>query len=166
MTAEPAGTPESADAVRGVPGALPPTPRYAFEYCTLRAVPRVERGDLVNVGVIVYCQARDFLQARTYVAADLVLALDPEADLAGVEAAVAAYACVCRGGKEAGQAGATTTGQRFRWLTAPRSTVVQPGPVHLGLTADPAAELAHLAARLLPGADPRAADVGVRTRPA
>ena len=130
-------------------GTASPT-RYAFEYCALRAVPRVERGDLVNVGVIVYCQARDFLQARTHVAADLVLALDPEADLAGIEAAVAAYACVCRGGKEAGQAGAVTTGQRFRWLTAPRSTVVQPGPVHLGLTADPAAELAHLAARLLP----------------
>jgi len=132
-------------------GADSPSPkRHAFEYCTLRAVPRVERGDLVNVGVIVYCQARDFLQARTHVATDLVLALDPEADLAGIEAAVAAYACVCRGGKEAGQAGVITTGQRFRWLTAPRSTVVQPGPVHLGLTADPAADLAHLAARLLP----------------
>lgn len=133
-------------------GADSPSPKlHAFEYCALRAVPRVERGDLVNVGVIVYCQARDFLQARTQVATDLVLALDPEADLAGIEAAVAAYACVCRGGKEAGQAGAITTGQRFRWLTAPRSTVVQPGPVHLGLTADPAADLAHLAARLLPG---------------
>ncbi len=125
--------------------------RHAFEYCTLRAVPRVERGDLVNVGVIVYCQARDFLEARTHVAADLVRALDAEADLAGIEAAVAAYACVCRGGAEAGQAGTVTTGQRFRWLTAPRSTVVQPGPVHLGLTADPAADLARLAARLLPG---------------
>lgn len=124
--------------------------RHAFEYCTLRVVPRVERGDLVNVGVIVYCQARDFLQARTDVATNLILALDPEADLAGIEAAVAAYACVCRGGKEAGQAGTITTGQRFRWLTAPRSTVVQPGPVHIGLTADPAADLAHLAARLLP----------------
>ena len=131
-------------------GIVSPT-RHAFEYCALRAVPRVERGDLVNVGVIVYCQARDFLQARTHVAADLILALDPEADLAGIQAAVAAYACVCRGGKEAGQAGAVTTGQRFRWLTAPRSTVVQPGPVHLGLTADPAADLARLAARLMPG---------------
>jgi hypothetical protein len=175
MTAEPAAIPESASAIRGVPGGSPPTPRHAFEYCTLRAVPRVERGDLVNVGVIVYCQARDFLQARTHVVADLILGLDPEADLAGIEAAVAAYACVCRGGKEAGQAGATSTGQRFRWLTAPRSTVVQPGPVHLGLTADPAAELAHLAARLLPsgrsrGSRTNVGDTGdtgeVRTRPA
>jgi hypothetical protein len=124
--------------------------RHAFEYSVLRAVPRVERGELVNVGVLVYCQARGFLDARTRVVADLLLALDPEADIAGIEAAVAAYACVCRGGKQAGQAGETTAGQRFRWLTAPRSTVVQPGPVHLGLTADPAAELAHLATRLLP----------------
>lgn len=130
--------------------AAAPAARYAFEYCVLKAVPRVERGDSVNVGVIVYCQARDFLDARTHLDRDLLLALDPEADVAGIEAAVAAYACVCRGGKQAGQAGAATAGQRFRWLTAPRSTVVQPGPVHLGLTADPAADLARLAARLLP----------------
>jgi hypothetical protein len=128
----------------------PAATRHAFEYSVLRAVPRVERGELVNVGVFVYCQARDFLDARTKVVADRLLALDPEADVAGIEAAVAAYACVCRGGTAAGQAGAITTGQRFRWLTAPRSTVVQPGPVHLGLTADPAAELDRLAARLLP----------------
>ncbi len=124
--------------------------RHAFEYSVLRAVPRVERGELVNVGVLVYCQALGFLGARTKVVADRLLALDPEADVAGIEAAVEAYACVCRGGKEAGQAGATSIGRRFRWLTAPRSTVVQPGPVHLGLTADPAAELDRLAGRLLP----------------
>lgn len=124
--------------------------RNAFEYCLLKAVPRVERGDSVNVGVIVYCQARDFLEARTHLDRGLLLALDPAADVSGIEAAIAAYACVCRGGSEAGQAGESTTGQRFRWLTAPRSTVVQPGPVHLGLTADPAADLARLAARLLP----------------
>lgn len=124
--------------------------RNAFEYCVLKAVPRVERGDSVNVGVIVYCQARDFLDARARLNRDLVLALDPAADLPGIEAAVAAYACVCRGGRQAGQAGAATAGQRFRWLTAPRSTVVQPGPVHLGLTDDPAADLARLTDRLLP----------------
>jgi hypothetical protein len=115
----------------------------------LRAVPRVDRGDALNVGVIVYCQALGFLEARTRVNASLVLALDPRADLADIEAAVEAYARVCRGGEQAGQAGATTAGQRFRWLTAPRSTVVQPGPVHLGLTSDPAAQLARLAGRLL-----------------
>jgi hypothetical protein len=124
--------------------------RNAFEYCVLKAVPRVERGDSVNVGVIVYCQARDFLDARTRLDSGLVLTLDSAADIAGIEAAVAAYACVCRGGRQAGAAGEATAGQRFRWLTAPRSTVVQPGPVHIGLTADPAADLARLADRLLP----------------
>jgi hypothetical protein len=128
---------------------LPAAGRHPFEYAVLRAVPRVERGEFVNVGVIVYCQALVFLAATTRVDAARLLALDPEADIAGIEAAVAAYACVCRGGRAAGQAGTTTEGQRFRWLTAPRSTVVQPGPVHLGLTADPAAELARIAARLL-----------------
>ena len=124
--------------------------RYGFEYAALRAVPRVDRGDAVNVGVIVYCQKLDFLAASTRVEPDRLLALDPEADVAGIEAAVAAYACVCRGGSDAGAAGAATVGQRFRWLTAPRSTVVQPGPVHLGLTADPVAELTRLVGALIP----------------
>lgn len=123
--------------------------RHPFEYAALRAVPRVERGEMLNVGVIVYCRALDFLASSTSVDAPRLLALDPAADVADITAAVAAYACVCRGGAAAGEAGASTPGQRFRWLTAPRSTVVQPGPVHLGLTADPAAELARLAARLL-----------------
>lgn len=136
--------------VRASAAAEPGAARSVFEYCLIKVVPRVERGDSVTVGVIVYCQARDFLDARTRLNRALVLALDPAADLPGIEAAVAAYACVCRGGRQAGQAGAATAGQRFRWLTAPRSTVVQPGPVHLGLTADPAADLARLADRLLP----------------
>jgi hypothetical protein len=125
------------------------TVRHAFEYAVLRALPRVERGEAVNVGVLVYCQALDYLEAHTRLDPVRVLALDPAADLADIGAAVAAYAGVCRGGDQAGAAGADSPGRRFRWLTAPRSTVVQPGPVHLGLTADPAAELKHLAARLL-----------------
>jgi len=123
--------------------------RNAFEYCLLKAVPRVERGDSVNVGIIVYCQARDFLDARTHLDHGLLLALDPAADVSGIEAAIAAYACVCRGGSEAGQAGESTTGQRFRWLTAPRSGIVQPGPVHGGITTDPAADLDRLFASLV-----------------
>ncbi|HEV3169489.1 MAG TPA: DUF3037 domain-containing protein [Actinocrinis sp.] len=138
----------SASVAAPVPDA--PAERYGFEYAPLHAVPRVDRGDAVNVGVIVYCQKLDFLAASTRVDPDRLLALDPEADVAGIEAAVAAYACVCRGGSGAGAAGAGSAGQRFRWLTAPRSTVVQPGPVHLGLTADPAAELARLVGALIP----------------
>ncbi|HEV2636662.1 MAG TPA: DUF3037 domain-containing protein [Actinocrinis sp.] len=126
-----------------------PDGRHPFEYAAIRVLPRVERGESVNAGVIVYCQALDYLEARYKLDQVRVLALDPAADLAGIGSAVAAYADVCRGGAAAGQAGAETPGRRFRWLTAPRSTVVQAGPVHLGLTADPAASLERLAARLL-----------------
>jgi hypothetical protein len=115
-----------------------------FEYAALRVVPRVERGESMNVGVIVYCQARDFLGCRTHVNDDRLRALDPEMDLEGVRAALGAFATTCQGGPGAGQAAGEPLGGRFRWLTAPRSTVIQPGPVHAGLTADPAAELDHL----------------------
>lgn len=123
--------------------------RLAFEYAAIRVLPRVERGESVNAGVIVYCQALDFLEARYRLDQVRILALDPAADLAGIGSAVAAYTDVCRGGAAAGAAGAESPGRRFRWLTAPRSTVVQPGPVHIGLTADPAAALERLASRLL-----------------
>ncbi|HEY3869303.1 MAG TPA: DUF3037 domain-containing protein [Actinocrinis sp.] len=120
----------------------------AFDYALLRIVPRVEKGEAVNAGLLVYCRGLDFLGSETWVDRDAVLALDPEADLDDIAAAVRAYGRVCRGGLGAGAAGASPVGQRFRWLTAPRSTVVQPGPVHLGLTADPLAELRRLARRL------------------
>jgi Protein of unknown function (DUF3037) len=123
--------------------------RLAFEYAAIRVLPRVERGESVNAGVIVYCQALDFLEAKYRLDQVRILALDPAADLAGIRSAVAAYTDVCRGGPAAGAAGAESPGRRFRWLTAPRSTVVQTGPVHVGLTADPAAALERLASRLL-----------------
>lgn len=115
-----------------------------FEYATLRVIPRVERGESMNAGVIVYCQARDFLGCRVHIDDDRLRALDPGVDLDGVRAALTAVECVCAGGAYAGQAAGEPLGARFRWLTAPRSTVVQPSPVHAGLTADPAAELDRL----------------------
>jgi hypothetical protein len=115
-----------------------------FEYASLRVVPRVERGESMNVGVIVYCQARDFLDCRVHVDPVRLAALDPELDLDGVRSALAAVKCTCEGGEHAGQAAGESHGRRFRWLTSPRSTVVQSGPVHAGLTADPAAELDRL----------------------
>ncbi|MGD9485454.1 DUF3037 domain-containing protein [Streptomyces sp. TRM70308] len=118
--------------------------RHVFEYALLRVVPRVERGELVNAGVLVYCRARSFVVARTALDEERLLALDPFVDLPGVRAALCAVRRVCRGGAEAGPAGGDDAGRRFRWLVAPRSTVVQPGPVHTGLTADPAAEAEHL----------------------
>ncbi len=115
-----------------------------FEYAVLRVVPRVERGELMNVGVIVYCRARDFLDCRCWVDDTRLRALDPALDLDGVRAALQAVSRMCQGGQAAGQAADQPPGARFRWLTAPRSTVLQPGPVHAGLTDDPAAELDRL----------------------
>ncbi|MFI0485930.1 DUF3037 domain-containing protein [Actinomadura sp. 9N215] len=115
-----------------------------FEYATLRIVPRVERGEAMNVGVVVYCRARDYLGCRTHLDEQRLLALDPLLNVEGVRAALKAVDAVCCGGERAGQAANEAPGARFRWLTAPRSTIVQPGPVHAGLTDDPAAELDRL----------------------
>ncbi|MFG3196678.1 DUF3037 domain-containing protein [Streptomyces sp. NPDC048208] len=118
--------------------------REVYEYALLRVVPRVERGERINAGVIVYCRARGYVGARTHLDEARLLALDPAADVAGVAAALGAVERVCAGGEEAGQAAGDDAGRRFRWLIAPRSTVVRPGPVHTGLTADPAAETERL----------------------
>ncbi|QPP10077.1 DUF3037 domain-containing protein [Streptomyces bathyalis] len=118
--------------------------REVFEYALLRVVPRVERGETMNAGVVVYCRARSLVVARTHLDEQRLRALDPGADLDGVRAALRAAEGVCHGGDAAGQAADEAPGIRFRWLVAPRSTVVQPGPVHTGLTSDPEAEAERL----------------------
>ncbi|MEU3374044.1 DUF3037 domain-containing protein [Streptomyces sp. NPDC006711] len=118
--------------------------RDVFEYALLRVVPRVERGECFNAGVLVYCRAHSYVAARTHLDEAKLRALDPAADVIGVRAALRAVEGVCGGGDEAGQAAGDDAGRRFRWLIAPRSTVVQPGPVHTGLTTDPAAETERL----------------------
>jgi hypothetical protein len=118
--------------------------REVYEYALLRVVPRVERGECVNAGVLLYCRAKAFLAARTHLDEARLRALDPRADVSGVRAALRAVEDVCAGGDAAGQAAGDDPGRRFRWLIAPRSTIVQPGPVHTGLTADPAAEAERL----------------------
>ncbi|MFD8593418.1 DUF3037 domain-containing protein [Kitasatospora sp. NPDC059646] len=120
-----------------------------YEYAVIRAVPRVERGECVNIGVLLYCRDSGYLGARTHLDQGRLLALDPVADVVGVRRALRGIEAVCEGGDAAGPAAADSPGQRFRWLTAPRSAVVQPGPVHTGLTADPDAELHHLFDRLV-----------------
>lgn len=123
--------------------------RAVFEYALLRVVPRLDRGECVNAGVIVYCQERGFLAARSALDEGRLLALDPGVDVAGVLRALEGVEAMCRGGEGAGVAGRDRPGQRFRWLTAPRSTIVQPGPVHGGLTEDPEAEVVRLLDRLV-----------------
>jgi hypothetical protein len=122
---------------------------HAFEYSVLRVVPRMDRGELINAGVMLYCRPLGFLGVRIDLDASRVLALDPAADLASIECALKAVAAVCDQLPGAGSAGQLAIGPRFRWLTAPRSTVVQPGPVHTGLTDDPAAELGRLLVSLV-----------------
>ena len=116
-----------------------------FEYALIRVVPRIERGEAINVGVIVYSQAYLYLCARIQLEESRLLAVDPEVDLDAVRAALSAIAKACTEGPLAER----PLGERFRWLTAPRSTIVQPGPVHSGLTTDPEAELSRLFAALV-----------------
>jgi hypothetical protein len=127
-----------------------------FEYAVLKVIPRVERGECINAGVVLYCQADRFLGARIHLDADRLKALDPGADLDAVRAHLEAARSVCAGGPEAGAVGRLPIRERFGWLVAPRSTVVQPSEVHTGLTDDPEAELEHLLRSMVlpPGEDP------------
>jgi hypothetical protein len=127
-----------------------------YQYVALRCVPRVDREEFVNVGVVLYCHAADFLGSASLVDEERLQSLDPGIDLAAVRHALAAVEQVCRGeahvdfgvGSRAtaygDRAGSDDQSTRFGFLRAPRSTVVQPGPVHGGLTEDPAAELYRL----------------------
>jgi hypothetical protein len=118
--------------------------RDVFEYALVRVVPRIERGEQINAGVLVYCRAKSFVGARVHLDVTRLRCLDADVDVDGVQAALRGYQGICAGGESAGQAAGDDPGRRFRWLTAPRSTIVQPGPIHTGLTADPAAEVDRL----------------------
>jgi hypothetical protein len=122
---------------------------YTYDYAIIRVVPRVERGEQVNAGVILSCADVDFLDARIELDEAAVLALDPAVDLDAVRSTLATIPMICRGGAEAGPIGALPARGRFRWLVSPRSTIIQPSPVHTGRTADPAACLEKLMDRLV-----------------
>jgi hypothetical protein len=115
--------------------------RVPYEYAVIQAVPRIERGELINVGVLLYCQRHDFLSARTHLDETRLLAIDPAADVVAVRGALESWEATCLGG---GASAGMKLGERFRWLVAPRSTVLRAGPVHMGLAADPGAELERL----------------------
>ena len=112
----------------------------AFQWALIRVMPRVERGEQVNAGVIVYSKRLRYLAVRIELDEPRLRALFPGTDVAAVRGALTAFERACA---EGGLAGATIS-ERFNWLTAPRSTMVQPGPVHGGVTADPQAELDRL----------------------
>lgn len=121
---------------------------YAFQYAVLRAVPRVDRGEFINVGVIVYCQARDFLRAAVVLDAVRLRALDADVDLDAVRMSAEAVVQACRDAVGSAREN-TGLAARFGMLTAPRSTVVQPSPVHAGVTSHPGATLSALLAKLV-----------------
>lgn len=114
---------------------------HVFEYALVRAVPRPERGEFMNVGAIVYCAPLRFLRCATDLDADRLRALDPGLDLEVLDDGLRSMAQACAG---TGPLAESSVGQRFRWLTAPRSTILQTSPTHTGLTDDPDAALEHL----------------------
>jgi hypothetical protein len=116
----------------------------AYDYAVVRVVPRVERGEFVNAGIILSCDVERILQARIELDEDTLLAIDAHVDLELVRSALAAIPVICAGGASAGEIGKLSARERFHWLVAPRSTIVQTSPVHTGQCADPDAALQHL----------------------
>jgi hypothetical protein len=128
---------------------MPPEP---FEYAVLRVVPRVERGEGVNVGVVVFCRTRNYLDARIDVGSRQVAALSalqPELDIDAVRARLDSISRVVAGDPEAGPIAELAPPERFRWVTSPSSTMIQPSDVHGGMTDDPAGSLEDLFGRLV-----------------
>jgi hypothetical protein len=118
--------------------------RLSYQYVTLRCVPRVDREEFLNVGVVLYCHASDFLRAAWLVDDTRLRALDPLVDVDQVCEALTFVDRVCAGDARGGAAALQPVSQRFGFLKAPRSTMLQPGPVHGGLTDDPERQLEHL----------------------
>jgi hypothetical protein len=123
--------------------------REDFQYAIVRVVPRVERGESINAGVVLFCRRLGFLAARTGLDEAALAALSPGCDPAGVRTQLETIERVAAGDPAGGPIAALEPSERFHWLTAPASTIVQPSPVHTGLTADPAAELDRLFAQLV-----------------
>ncbi len=123
--------------------------RSSYEYAVVRVVPRVEREEFVNAGVVVFCLERGFLAARIELDRDRVLALAPGADLGVIEEHLRAIPAIAAGGEGSGPIGRLSPRERFRWLVAPRSTVVQTSPVHAGLCEDPARAIDDLLDRMV-----------------
>jgi hypothetical protein len=123
--------------------------KHLFEYAVIRVIPRVEREEFINVGVILYCSAQDFLQTAFELNHDRLSTFTSELKISDIEEHLLAFKQICEGGPKAGSIGQLPLGERFRWLTAPRSTVVQTSPVHTGLCSDAGETLADLLAKLV-----------------
>lgn len=121
----------------------------SYDYAIVRVVPRVEREEFINAGAIVSCPSQNFLQARIELDEQRARALDPALDLELIRTHLASIPAICAGGPNAGPIGRLTQRERFHWLVAPRSTIIQTSPVHTGRCGDPAAALKHLLATMV-----------------
>jgi hypothetical protein len=123
--------------------------RSWFSYAVVRVVPLVEREEFVNAGIVLYCEELDFLEARIDLDAARLSAMAPAADLSVVRKHLEAIPRVCTGGPGAGPIGELPIGERWRWIIAPRSTVVQTSAAHPGLCSEPRGALDRLMAQLV-----------------
>ena len=114
------------------PASPPDRHPATYDYAIVRVVPRVERGEFINVGVILSCQLRPHLEARIELDPARLHALDPQADVDAIRAHLAAIPRICAGGPDAGPIGRLPLRDRFHWLVAPRSTMIQTSAVHTG----------------------------------
>ena len=123
--------------------------KILYEYAVIRVLPRVDREEFINVGVILYCAPANFLRAECSNDESRLQSFSRQTDLSDVNEHLKSVCKICSGGEEVGPIGKLSLGERFRWLTAPRSTVVQTSPVHTGLTKDPEATLQELLNKLV-----------------
>jgi hypothetical protein len=123
---------------------VPDEPRSPYQYAIIRVVPHVERGESINAGVVLLCRSKAYLGAVTALDPARLRAIAPETDLATVADHLRAIERIAHGEPDGGPIARLTIGERFHWLVAPASTIIQPSPVHTGLTDDPAAELDRL----------------------
>lgn len=121
----------------------------SYDYALIRVVPRVERQEFVNVGVIAWCRDHDVLEARLALNESRLLALDPGVDLDAVRRHLGSIERICAGGDDAGPIGRLSKRERFDWLVAPRSTIIQTSPVHSGRSVDIEGTLEHLLATMV-----------------
>lgn len=123
------------------------SPAEWYSYALIRVVPRVERGERINAGVILFVRSTGFLAAKIELDRDLLLAIDSEADVSLIECHLQILQQTAAGDARGGSMASHPPSERFHWLTAPRSTIIQPSAVHVGQTADPAAEIETLLER-------------------
>jgi hypothetical protein len=128
---------------------VPDAPRSQYQYAIVRVIPRVDRGECLNVGVVLLCRPRRYIGARTVLDTTRLAAFAPDLAPSLIQPHLDAIEAIARGDAAGGPIARLGIAERFHWLVAPASTIIQPSPVHTGLTDDPAAELDRLVETLV-----------------